>query len=637
MADPLNISVSALLSYQQALNTTSHNIANVNTAGYSRQQVELGTQLPQYTGGGYQGNGVQVDGIRRVYNEFLTTQVRDLTASRSEADTLQQAASQIDNMLADPNAGLTRVTGQFFASLQDLANDPSSTAARQVVLDKTETLASRFRDFSRYFDSLSQGVNSDLTTAVDQVNSLAKQIGDLNLRIQSSTGSNGAPNDLLDQREELIRQLSEYTTVAVVDQDDGSRNVFIGAGQPLVVGGQVHQLTMLRDPYDPGRQRIGFASGGAPVDITGQLTGGKIGGLLAFRDQVLDPAYNRLGQVAQGIAATMNAQHQLGLDLNGNMGGDLFTIAAPQVLPRSSNTGSAVLGVAVTDVGALTTSDYRLDRNGTTYSLTRLSDGTVTSLDAAGFPAGAVTVDGLQINLASGSINDGDSFLLQPTRGASGSLQVAVSDPNALAAASPIRTGAGSTNSGSGTISSGVVNGPPPVSADLTAAVTITFNNPPTSFNVTGAGTGNPTNIPFVSGAAISYNGWTMQISGQPAVGDTFSVGANTGGAGDNRNALALGALQSTHSLDQGQSTFADAYGSLVATVGVRTQRAQATSEAQGVLLDQTTAARDNVAGVNLDEEAANLLRFQQAYQAAARVIEVANSLFDSILNAVRR
>lgn len=637
MSDPFNISVSALLAYQQALNTASHNIANVNTAGYSRQRVELGTQLPQYTGGGYQGNGVQVDGIRRVYNEFLTAQVRDLTASQSEAATLQQSASQIDNMLADPNAGLTPVTGQFFAALQDLANDPSSTAARQVVLDKSETLASRFRDFATYFDGLSQGVNSGLTTAVDQVNTLAQQIGDLNQSIQTLSGSGGAPNDLLDKRDELIRQLSEYTAVSVVEQGDGSRNVFIGAGQPLVVGSRVQQLTTLRDPYDSGRQRIGFVSAGAPVDITGQLTGGKIGGLLAFRDQVLDPAYNRLGQVAQGIAATLNAQHRLGQDLNGNMGGDLFTVAAPQVLPRSSNTGDAVVGVAVTDVSALTTSDYRLDRHGTGYSLTRLSDGTVTSLDAAGFPGGAVTVDGLQITLASGAIDDGDSFLLRPTRGASESLQVAVTDPNSIAAASPIRTRAELANIGNATISAGVVDGPPPVSADLTAAVTITFNDPPTSFNVTGAGTGDPTSVPYVSGAAISYNGWTLQISGQPTVGDTFAVGANTSGAGDNRNALALGALQSTYTLDQGQSTYADAYGNLVATVGVRTQRAQSTSAAQGVLLDQATAARDNVAGVNLDEEAANLLRFQQAYQAAARVIEVANSLFDSVLNAVRR
>ncbi|MGE3296925.1 MAG: flagellar hook-associated protein FlgK [Porticoccaceae bacterium] len=637
MADPFNISVSALLSYQQALNTTSHNIANVNTAGYSRQQVELGTQLPEYRGGDYQGNGVAVDGIRRIYNEFLTTQVRDLTASRSEADTLHQLAGQIDNVLADPDAGLTPVTGRFFSALQDLANDPTSTAARQVVLDTSETLASRFRDFARYFDSLSQGVNSTLTSAVDQVNVLAQQIGDLNQRIQSSTGTSGAANDLLDQRDELIRQLSEYTSVTVVDQDDGSRNVFIGAGQPLVVGAHVQQLAVLRDPYDPGRQRIGFVSAGAPVDITVQLTGGKIGGLLAFRDQVLDPAYNRLGQLAQGIAAALNDQHRLGQDLNGNMGGDLFTVAAPQVLPRTGNTGNAVVDVAITDVGALTTSDYRLDRSGTSYSLTRLSDGTVTNLDSAGFPGVAVTVDGVRIGLASGSIDDGDSFVLQPTRGASGSLQVAVTDLNAIAAASPIRTGAGSANSGSATISAGVVNGPPPVSAALTAAVTITFNNPPTSFNVTGVGTGDPTNVPYVSGQAIGYNGWTLQISGPPAAGDTFSVGANTGGAGDNRNALALGALQSTRTLDQGQSTFADAYGSLVATVGVRTQRAQATSQAQGVLLDQATAARDNVAGVNLDEEAANLLRFQQAYQAATRVIEVANSLFDSILNAVRR
>ncbi|MFZ2209234.1 MAG: flagellar hook-associated protein FlgK [Porticoccaceae bacterium] len=637
MADPLNISVSALLSYQRALSTASHNIANVNTAGYSRQRVDLGTQLPNYSGAGYLGNGVQVDGIRRVYNEFLSTQVRDLTATQREAEVLQQSASRIDNLLADPNAGLMPLAGQFFASLQDLANDPSSTAARQVVLDKSESLASRFRAFATYFDGLAAGVNSGLATAVEQVNALARQIGDLNQNIQTLSGAAGAPNDLLDQRDELIRQLSEYVAVSVVDQDNGDRNVFIGAGQPLVVGARVQQLTMLRDPYDPVRQRVGFVSGAVPVDITGQLTGGEIGGLLAFRDQVLDPAYNRLGQVAQGIAATMNAQHRLGMDLNGNIGGDLFTVAAPQALPRSSNTGDAVVGAAISDVSALTASDYRLDRRGTDYVLTRLSDGVAVDLDAAGFPGGAVTVDGLRISLASGSIDDGDSFLLQPTRGASASLRVAIADTNAIAAASPIRTSSAQANSGSGTISAGTVDGPPPVGPDLTATVTITFNDPPTSFNVAGAGTGDPANVPYVSGQTISYNGWTVQLSGRPGIGDTFAVGANIGGAGDNRNALALGALQTAGTLDRGQSTYADAYGNLVAAVAVRTERAQATSQAQGVLLNQATAARDNVSGVNLDEEAANLLRYQQAYQAAARVIEVANGLFDSILNAVRR
>lgn len=637
MSDPLNISLSALLSYQQALNTTSHNIANVNTAGYSRQQVEFATQTPEYRGGSYLGNGVQVDGVRRIYSEFLSSQVRDLTSSQSEADSLQQIAGQIDNMLADPNAGLAPVSGQFFASLQDLANDPSSIAARQAVLDRGTTLASRFHDFANYLDGISQAVNGDLGSAVEQINSLAKQIGDLNRSIQNSAGAGGAPNDLLDKRDELIRQLSQYTSVSVVDQGDGSRNVFIGAGQPLVVGDRVQALAPLRDPYDPSRARIGFASAGAPVDITGQLTGGKIGGLLAFRDQVLDPAYNRLGQMADGIAAAFNSQHRLGQDLQGNIGGDFFSVGAPRALPSARNAGDAVVNVAITDVGALTASDYRLDRHGTSYSLTRLSDGTVTSLDAAGFPGTAVTVDGLDISLASGALADGDSFLLQPTRTGAGSLQVALTDPNAIAAASPIRTRAATANTGTGSISAGTVDGPPPVGAGLTAPVTITFNDPPTSFNVTGAGTGDPTNVPYVPGQSLSYNGWTAQISGKPAAGDSFSVGANTGGAGDNRNALALGALQTAKTLDGGQSSYSDVYSNLVAAVGTRTERAQATSQAQGALLDQATAARDNVAGVNLDEEAANLLRFQQAYQAAARVIEVANSLFDSVLQAVQR
>lgn len=637
MSDPLTISVSALLAYQRALSTASHNIANVNTDGYTRQRVEFSTQPPQFSGAGYLGNGVRVAGIERIYDGLLTDRVRELTASRAEADILGQLANQLSGILADPQVGLSPAMNQFFAAVDDLANDPSAPAARQALLDSAESLAARFGDFSRHFDSLGAGAETQLSASLESVNDLAREIAALNQEILDRSVGGTTPNDLLDRRDEAIRRLAEQVSVNVVAQGDGTLNLFVGSGQPLVIGGTAHGLTPLQDPFDPQRLRIGLTASGTSVDITGQLTGGRIGGLLSFRDQVLAPARNRLGQLTLGLAAAFNAQHRLGQDLEGDLGGAFFRVAAPQALPRAGNLGDAGLALAIADPAALVASDYRLTRSGADYSLTRISDGAVFDLDAAGFPAAAATIDGLSIAIAAGTMADGDGFLLQPFRAAAGSLEVAITRGNDIAAASPIRTAAASDNLGSAAISSGAVVGPPPLDVNLRAPVTIVFNDPPTSFNVVGTGTGDPVNLPYTSGAAISFNGWTLAISGVPAAGDRFSVAANDGGIGDNRNALALRGLASAPLLDQGRATLDETFASLVASTGARTARAQATSAAQGALLDQASAARDNLSGVNLDEEAANLLRFQQSYQAAARVIEVAGSLFDSLLAAVRR
>ena len=641
MADLLATAVSGLLSYQRALNTTSHNIANVNTPGYSRQRVEMSAAPPQYLGGNYVGTGVQVERVRRVYDEFLAEQVRTSTSLEAQHRSMHDLALQIDNMLADTESGIAPAMQEFFDSLQDLSTDPASTAARQVVLSQGESLTARFNDLAARLDALREGVNTNLTVQVDEINTLAAGLADVNEDILNApTGPSGAVSgDLLDRRDQLLNELSELVSVTTLEQSDGTLNVFIGTGQSLVSGTSAQRLDTATDPYDPTRLRVSYVGpSGTSVDITSQITGGKLGGTLEFRDQVLDPAINQLGRVAIGLAESFNDQHALGQDLDGNLGGDFFATASPEVLPHSGNTGDGDVGVSIADASALTTSNYRLERSGTDYSLVRLSDGAITDLDAGGFPGGAVTVDGLEISLSPGTtIDDGDTYLLRPTRTAAEDLELAITHTNDIAAAAPVRTAAAVGNTGTAKVSAGTVDAPPPVDVNLQQTVTITFDDPPTTFDVSGTGTGNPTDVAYTSGAAISYNGWTIQITGTPAAGDSFTIEANDSGVSDNRNALLLAQVHESESLDGGTTSLVEAYGGMVAEVGARTHRADLSQKAHLASKDQAIAAHQAVSGVNLDEEAANLIRYQQAYQAAAQAISVTNTLFQSILSAVGR
>jgi flagellar hook-associated protein 1 FlgK len=430
----------------------------------------------------------------------------------------------------------------------------------------------------------------------------------------------------MDQRDHLVELLNKDVRATVVRQDDGAYNVFIGNGQPLVAGILAFELRTMRDPLDPTRMTLAYPVPGGQVQVPeGAITGGRLGGLLAFRTETLDPAQNELGRVAVTLADTFNAQHVLGQDLNGQPGGAFFSVGAPRVSPSTLNTGNAVIGATVDSatIGALTASDYRLDYDGANYTLTRLSDNTQQV-----YAALPQTVDGFTISLAAGAAAAGDKFLIRPTVNGGSTLNVAITDPTKVAAAAPIRTARAGANTGTGTISAGTVNTLDP---NLQQPVTITFTSP-TTFDVTGTGTGNPTGVAYTAGQNISFNGWTLQISGAPAAGDTFSVGPNGGGAGDNRNALALVALQTRKILDGGTASYQSAYSSLVGDIGTKTHQFEVTSAAQATILEQAKTARESFSGVNLDEEAANLMRFQQAYQASGKMLQIASTLFDSIL-----
>jgi flagellar hook-associated protein 1 FlgK len=520
----------------------------------------------------------------------------------------------------------------FFAAAQAVANNPADTPSRQSLLSSGTSLVARFNSLASRFDELRNGVNSQLTSTIGEVNSYAQQLAALNGRILvAQQNPNQPPNDLLDQRDSVINKLNSLVGATTVSNTDGTVNVFIGNGQNLVIGQQAMALAAVPALDDPQRMEVAYKVGGTAVLLnSSSLQSGSLGALLAFRANDLDSAQNALGRVALGLAQTFNDQHQLGQDLNGALGGNFFAAPSPVVMAQSTNTGGAVVSAAIASVSALTTSDYRLTYDGTNYSVTRLSDNTTSSY--ATLPQ---TVDGVTIAITSGALASGDSFLIEPTRNAAANLAMSISDPAKIAAAAPIRTAAANANTGTGRISAGTVDTPPPPNANLQNAVTITFTGAGT-FNVTGVGTGNPVGVVYANGGNISYNGWTVKITGSPTAGDVFTIATNSGGVADGRNALLLAGLQTQNTLAGGNTTYQGAYSQMVSQVGNRTQQMDVTAKAQSALVDQVTTQQQSLSGVNLDEEAANLLRYQQAYQASGKVIQIASTLFQTILDLGR-
>lgn len=647
----LGIGTSALLTNQRALDTVSHNIANVNTDGYSRQRVELSTRQPQPAGSGFIGTGVEADSVRRMYDQFLTGELQANTASYREQEVLHMFSSGLDNLLADDNAGLSPAISSFFNAIQDAADDPTSIPARQVMLSSADTLAARFHDLSGWMQTSRDGINDRLGAAAQQINQLTAAIADMNTQIISARASAGGqpPNDLLDQRDQLILQLSENVSISTVTQDDGSINVFMGSGQVLVLGAESSDLLVQPQADDPANVEIAInAGGGTSIPLTGVIGGGEFGALLKYRDQVLGPAENVLGRLAIELGSFMNDQHRMGISLAGMQGQGLFDIPAPQVLADPGNSGS--VSVAFDDVAQLTVHDYKLRFEGGNWSLQQLPTGQPVPLSGSGTPGDPFTAEGLSIVVAGGAA-PGDNYLIQPTRSAASTISVALADPRDLALAAAVTTRAASGNSGTGTVSAGAVtdiDNPAfqAVPGQLSPEVLIRFTAPgsyevldQSTLGVIDTGSYDPASgkdIFPTDNLGIDY-GYQLRVTGNPAAGDEFAVDYNSSGTGDNRNALLLAGLQVAQLMDNGTASFNDSYGRLVADVGTRTQQAQVNSEARLRLLQQNEAARASVSGVNLDEEAADMIRFQQAYQAAAQVISVADRMFETLINAVGR
>ncbi len=631
----LSIGVSGLNAATIGLTTTSHNIANSSTAGYNRQVAVQGTNFSVLTGAGFIGQGTHVETVKRIYSQFLSEQVLSAQTSAAEMDSYLQQISQIDNILADASSGLSSAMSGFFSGVQAVASDPASVPARQSMLSTAQTLVARFQSLNQRMAEIREGVNAQITSEVSLVSSYAGQIAELNERIlYAQAGSqNQQPNDLLDQRDQLISELNQRVRVSTVTQTDGTMNVFFGNGQPLVVGTSAYTLSTVAAADDPERMVVVVRTpGGTTIQIPeSQISGGALGGLISFRSESLDSTQNALGRIAVALTQTFNDQHQLGQDLTGALGGDFFSVADPTAYSSSLNGGTGVLTASFSSAAAttLTTSDYRLGYDGAAYTLTRLSDNQ-TWTGATATAVATTANQGFDLSLA-GTPNAGDSFKIEPTRSGANSIAVVVTDARNVAAAAPMRTATALGNTGTGTVSAGTVNTPAPPNANLQQTVTITFTDA-THFDVAGTGTGNPTGVLYTAGTSITYNGWTIQISGSPRANDVFTVSANTNGVSDNRNAVALAGLQTADTMIGGTASYLEAYAQLVSAVGNKTREVKTVGESQTALAEAAIATQQEMSGVNLDEEAANLIRYQQAYQASAKVIEISSKLFDSIL-----
>jgi len=630
----LNIGQSALAAAQLGLATTSNNIANASTPGYNREQIVQTEAGGQNTGNGFIGAGTNVQTVQRLYNTFLATQQNNSQSQYSSLNTNYTQISQINNMFANSTAGLSPSIQSFFNSVQTASSDPSASSSRETILTSAQALASQFQSTSSQLSQIGDGVNTQLSSTVQSINNYASQIASLNESIQNAEASNAGqqPNDLLDQRDQAVASLSQLTGVTVVDQGTNGYNISIGTGQPLVVGNQSYQLATMQSPTNVSQLEVGYVTpGGTNVIPESSLSGGSLAGLLQFRSQTLIPAENALGQMAIGLADTVNSQQQLGQDLNGNPGVSMFTSGVPVTTPSTNNTGTMQVTTTIASSSAITASNYTLQFDGTNYNLTRQSDNTVV-YQGTTFPP-PTTVDGLTFT-STGAPSTGDTFLIQPTVNGASGFGVAITNTSQIAMAAPIATTAPTTNTGTGVISPGVVNSPPPPDPNLTQPVTITFNTPPTSYNVTGTISGAPvtTNIPYTAGSNITFNGWTVQITGNPAANDTFSVGPNTSGSGDSRNGVLIAGIETTKTLDNGTTSLQGAYSQLVSSIGNQTAELQATSTAANTQLTNATNAQQALSGVNLDEEASNLLQYQEAYQAAAKLMSTVSSLFSSLL-----
>jgi flagellar hook-associated protein 1 FlgK len=630
MADLLRIGLSGLIAFQRAIATTGHNVANVNTDGYSRQLTDLGARPPQGSAGGFAGNGVDVTGIRRLFDQFAVNNLRTANSNSGLAGSVATFAGQVDGILGDPATGIASGLQDFFNAWQDVANNPGSTSTRQVLVSQAQALASRFTDASTRLDDVATELNGRIRADVAQINDIATSLAKINGDIVQASGSFGgqAPNDLLDKRDALITQLSQFTNVTTTVENDGAVNVFIGNGQPLVLRNTALSLGTAPNANDSSNLDVLYTGAGGSTVITSALTGGELSGFLKVRDRLLDPARDQLGLIAVGLAQTVNSQQASGLDLYGQLGSAFFSVAGPQVLPRSGNTGTATVAATVSNLGALTGDEYDLRYDGTNYSLRRVGDGSSVALSGAGTAASPLVADGISI-VVSGANVAGNAFRIQPTRLGAQSLMAVVSDPRGVAAAGAIRASAAIANAGGATISQGEVLDA--ANANLLTATTIQFVTA-TTYSVNG---GAP--VAYTSGGNIDVNGWRVQITGAPGVGDTFSVQANTGGIGDNRNALLAAGIQARGVLAGGTASLNDVFGGLVGTVGTQTQQANVNRDAQSAIAAQAKTAVQSVSGVNLDEEAADLVRWQQAYQAAAQTIVVAKTIFDTLIEAVRR
>lgn len=628
-----SIGLSGLNAAQNALNTSSNNISNVYTPGYNRELAQLGE--------GRVGGGVRVNDIERQFNMYVAEQLNSAKTQSSALNTYYNQVSQIDNLLADREAGLAPLMQGFFSSLEDLASSPSDPAARQGVLGTANTLSSQFRSFDGYLQDMQSNINSQINDEITQINNTTEQIAGLNKEIALARARTGeAPNSLLNQRDHMVSELNERMNLRLNVQDGKTYNISLPNGQPLVSGTDSFQLEAMQADSDPQRTVVGYRDGGGTLVQLDEstITGGALGGLMTFRSETLDKTQNQIGQLAVSLSTALNEQHKLGVDLNGDQGEAFFAVRSPQAYSNENNDGTAIIESAEFDtetIDQLRATDYTVRFEGGTPTVTRNDNGVALEDEAVEWDAvaGELTFGGVTLTI-SGTPNNGDSFEIQPVRRAGAGMEVSIADVEKIAAAS-FADVEGNLDISKVSIANGAfanVNEEYTITVDDTGTVSGVEPGPATT-TMTVDGNAYVAGQTLNAGERIQIGNIEFTLNELPETGETnLSITLSDASTGDNRNALAMQDLQS-QSIVGASATVSGAYASMVSDVGNRTNITEVNLDARQGLTDQLRAVQQSESGVNLDEEAANLIRYQQYYQANARVIDTAGTLMDTILN----
>ncbi len=634
MSDLFGISLSALQAFRTAIAVTSNNIANANTPGYAEESVQLTSAVPEAATSAPIGAGVDVAGIARAYSQVSENQYSTSQSGLGQLNSLQTYTNQIDNIVGTTAGGLTTALQSYYNGWSTVANDPTSTAARQTLIGDAQSVANSIQNTNNQLQSLNTDINAGITSDVKQINSIGASISTLNQQIVVATAQAGGqpPNDLIDQRDSLVSNLAQLVGVTTTTDSNGALNVFIGSGQPLVLQGVTTTLTTVPNQFNASQLEVSTSTNGSNP-ISSEITSGDLGGLLAARTQAVDPAINQLGQIATALSTSANAQQNSGIDLNGNPGAALFSVGAPLATSSSNNTGTGSVAVTIAPggVGALTTDNYTLAYTGGAYSLTDTTTGAAVAFTGTGTAANPISANGLSI-VVSGVPNSGDKFLVQPTANAANGFGVVLSNPSQLAAAAALSSTPAATNHGTATIGSFTNPDNKPLPP---GTLTVSFPSATTYSINGGAAQAIGANNTISLGNNAVGNFWTAQLGGTPVAGDSFTLSSNAGATGDNTNALASANQETLGVLSGGTISVSSATSALVTSIGSQAQQVNTAQTAQAAVNSQAQQTVQSISGVNLDQEAAALLQFQQAYQASAQALAIGNSTFTTFMDSI--
>lgn len=676
MASLINIGMSGLGAAQSGMYTLGNNIANADVDSYSRQQNIQKTKGSQQVGNVFIGSGTTLADVRRVYNAFLENQLRTTTSLSSDATSYLNQISPLDTALSSSDTGITAALQSFFSAMQDASAKPTEDASRQLLLTSAQTLAKRFNTLSAQLNQQNSNINSNMASIADQVNNLTKTIANLNEQISRVSAISGQPNDLLDQRDGAVRELSALIGTDVVERE-GNYDIYLKNGQALVLGKTTQTLGVEASATDPTRMSLVLNRGSTKMDITNSTTGGEMGGLIRYRKDTLDPALNELGRVALVVADAINSQLAQGIDKNGDFGAILFgdinsakAISERSVPKLGNSANSGNLDVTIKNSGKLTTNDYQVTFiNDKEYTVRRLPDNTeMGSFSLDDNPP--KEIDGFTLALNGGPVTVGDSFKITPTRNAAANIESVLTDPKRLAMAAPLTATSGSGNKGTGLITQPVLTSELDIYNDAqrtalqnglkySTPVKLVFGDAATSpqtykmYDAQGGEIGSGTiipgqenklqlSVPMVDdqGNATGENfTFEMSVAGAPQNGDSFTVSLTGAGSADNRNSQSVLDLQSKSTIDVGANgkgiSFTDAYAKLVSNVGGKAAQATMDGNATTALHTSALTSRDSVSGVSVDEEVGNLVKFQQYYTASSQIIKAAQETFSTLINSL--